>query len=64
MLKLVGTDGNKYYSFDLAPGEYQIGRSKKADICIVHKTVSGKHARIEVKESGEILIDDIGSRNG
>ncbi|MBD3219060.1 MAG: SpoIIE family protein phosphatase, partial [candidate division Zixibacteria bacterium] len=47
-----------------APGEYQIGRSKKADICIVHKTVSGKHARIEVKESGEILIDDIGSRNG
>jgi adenylate cyclase len=64
MLKLVGTDGNKYYSFDLVPGEYRIGRSKDADICIVHKTVSGKHAEIKVDDSGKITINDIGSRNG
>ncbi|HDS00405.1 MAG TPA: FHA domain-containing protein, partial [candidate division Zixibacteria bacterium] len=64
MLKLVGTDGNKYYSFDLKPGNYKVGRSKDADICIMHKTVSGNHARLSVEDSGRILINDVGSRNG
>jgi serine phosphatase RsbU (regulator of sigma subunit) len=30
----------------------------------MHKTVSGSHAEIAVEESGRILIDDVGSRNG
>ncbi len=65
MYKLSGTDGNKFYSWDLLPGKYQIGRDIESDLSIPHKTVSRKHAQIEVDSSGEkIFLTDLGSRNG
>jgi len=65
MLKLIGTDGTRLYSFDLAPGTHQVGRSPDKGIYIPDKTVSRKHATIEVSASGdEVFITDIGSHNG
>ncbi len=65
MLKLMGTDGTRLYSFDLAPGSYQVGRSAENSIHIPDKTVSRKHATVEVAASGdEVYITDTGSHNG
>jgi sigma-B regulation protein RsbU (phosphoserine phosphatase) len=65
MLKLVGTDGNRYYTFQLKPGKYIIGRKENCDFCIGHKTVSGNHAEISINDSGEgITLRDLGSKNG
>lgn len=65
MYKLTGTDGHKFYSWDLAEGTFQIGRDADIDFCLPHKTVSRKHARIEVDSTGEkIYLTDLGSRNG
>ena len=65
MIKLTGTDGHKFYSWDLQPGEYCIGRDITSDFCVPHKTVSRKHAKIEIDSSGEkVFLTDLGSRNG
>ncbi len=65
MLKLVGTDGNRYYSFELKPGTYRIGRQTECDFCIPHRTVSRGHARIDVTEdTNTITLTDMGSHNG
>ncbi len=65
MLKLEGTDGRRYYSFELAPGKYLVGRKGECDICIPHNTVSRRHAELEVSDGiGEIYLIDLGSRNG
>jgi len=65
MYKLTGTDGHKFYSWDLVEGTYQIGRDKNIEFCLPHKTVSRKHAQIEVDSTGEkIFLVDLGSRNG
>jgi len=65
MYKLNGTDGQKYYSWVLEPGSYIIGRKPENDFPIPHKTVSRKHARIEVDSDGKSLtLTDFGSHNG
>ena len=65
MLKLVGTDGKRYYSWILEPGKYLIGRKGECDFCVPHRTVSRRHAEIEVGENGkQIYLSDLGSRNG
>ncbi len=65
MYKLTGTDGKKFYSWDLSEGTYQLGRDVKADFSLPHKTVSRLHAQIEVDSTGEkIFLADLGSRNG
>jgi len=65
MLTLVGTDGEHYYTFELEPGSYQIGRRPECDIYIPNKTVSRKHAEIEISEDGDAgYIQDLGSHNG
>ncbi len=65
MLKLTGTDGHKFYSWDLEEGTYQIGRDRNIDFCLPHKTVSRIHARIEVDLSGmKLFLTDLNSRNG
>ncbi len=65
MYKLTGTDGQKFYSWDLVEGTYQLGRDANADFSLPHKTVSRLHAQIEVDSTGEkIFIADLGSRNG
>lgn len=65
MLKLVGTDGTKFYSWELTPGKYLLGRSSDRDFYVPHSTVSRKHAEIEVGPDGDqVFITDLGSHNG
>jgi len=65
MLKLVGTDGNKFYSWTLKSGKYTVGRSPDTDFTISSKTVSSRHAEIQVDiGAGKCLLKDLGSKNG
>lgn len=65
MLKLVGTDGKRFYSWLLEPGKYTVGRGPECDFTILHKTVSRNHAVIEVDPAGDkCFLADSGSRNG
>jgi len=63
MLKLVGTDGRRFYSWPLSPGKHTIGRTQDSDFSIWDNTVSRRHAEIEVTGDGCFLCD-LGSHNG
>ena len=68
MLKLVGTDGKRFYSWELKPGKYIVGRKitsgkSACDFAIQDKTVSKNHAEIVVDAGGFHLADN-GSKNG
>ncbi len=65
MLRLVGSDGARYFAWDLTPGTYLLGRKQDADFCVPNSTVSRRHASIEVTADPEIvLLTDLGSHNG
>jgi adenylate cyclase len=65
MYSLVGTDGTRYFTFELKPGSYLVGRKVDCDFPVPNQTVSRQHARIDVDSSGEqIHLTDLGSRNG
>jgi len=65
MIKLIGTDENRYYSWEIEPGEHSIGRKSSCELCVNDKTVSRKHAVIVLDPDGKTcrLIDN-GSHNG
>lgn len=48
----------------LGDGENIVGREADADIRLDAVTVSRRHARIVVRDDGEVVIEDLGSRNG
>ncbi len=65
MLKLVGTDGRRYYAWNLEPGKFLIGRKPECDLYISDKTVSRHHAELEVESSGgPCFLLDLESHNG
>jgi len=65
MLKLVGSDGSRYYSWLLKPGKYVIGRAKDSDFYLPDSTVSRQHAVIECSDDSKMCyISDQGSHNG
>ncbi len=65
MLKLVGTDGRRYYSWNLEPGKFLVGRKPECDFYISDKTVSRRHAELKVESSsGPCFLIDLESRNG
>ena len=65
MLKLVGTDGTRFYSWQLSPGEYSLGRGKDADFVVPDGTVSRTHAIIRADADGQkCTVIDQGSHNG
>ncbi len=65
MYKLVGTDGERFYSWELNPGSYTIGRGDDCDFCILNNTVSRNHALLTVGAGpGNIVIEDKKSHNG
>lgn len=65
MLRLVGTDGARYYSWPLKSGKHLVGRQAECELCVPHPTVSRRHAEIEVSEDGSTCrVIDLGSHNG
>ncbi len=65
MLRLVGSDGQRYFSWDLTPGDHTLGRKQDTDFCVPNGTVSRKHAVIHVSDDGtQIKVEDLGSHNG
>lgn len=65
MHKLLGTDGTRFYSWELQPGKHVLGRHKDCDLVVTDSTVSRRHTEIEVSGSGEeCYLTDLGSHNG
>jgi len=65
MLRLVGSDGERFYAWDLVPGTYVIGRKQDADFCVPNSTVSRQHASIMVASDSDVFqLTDLGSHNG
>jgi serine phosphatase RsbU (regulator of sigma subunit) len=63
--KLIGTDGRRYYSWNLEPGKFVLGRKPECDFYISDKTVSRKHAELEVESpTGPCFLIDLESHNG
>ncbi|WP_457670425.1 sigma 54-interacting transcriptional regulator [Thiolapillus sp.] len=50
--------------FYLAEGEYVVGASASADICIPADTISRRHARFSVLKEGGVILQDTNSTNG
>jgi adenylate cyclase len=48
---------------DLNPGVNTVGRTLENDICIVDKSLSRAHARIDVQVDA-VVLEDLGSKNG
>lgn len=62
LLLEINDGARKGSRFRLADG-MTIGR-KQCDITLPDSKVSGKHAKIEVREGGQIFLIDVGSSNG
>lgn len=58
--KLVDTQGREY---PLKLGENVVGR-EGADVVVPHNTVSRRHARLLLEDSGMLTMEDLGSTNG
>lgn len=63
-LKLVGTDGTHYYSWELLPGSYTVGRKSECDFYVPNRTISRAHARVDVDDNLLVNVTDLGSHNG
>jgi adenylate cyclase len=50
-------------TFPLRGGANTIGRTPENDVCVVHRSLSRRHARIDV-EDGRLAIEDLQSKNG
>ena len=64
VLKLVGTDGSHYYSWELVPGSYVVGRKSECDFYVPNRTISRAHARVDVDDNHLCNVTDLGSHNG
>ncbi len=58
---LSGSEGNNNYS--LTPPTVHVGRKPGSDLLLSHPTVSGKHARFDIRKD-ELWLIDLGSTNG
>jgi len=64
-MKLAGTDGKRFYSWKIEPGTYVLGRKEGNDLYLPHRTVSRRHAQLEVSPDGiNCYLTDMGSHNG
>ncbi len=63
-MRIVITEGGKKVD-EVAPeqGAYVLGRHESCDIMLHDKTISRRHARLEIGDD-EAFIEDLGSRNG
>jgi len=51
-------------SKSLEPGQYTIGRNPDCEFYLTDKSVSRKHALLELDRSGQVYLTDLQSRNG
>ena len=58
---LSGTDNTQNYS--LTPPTVRVGRKPGCDLLLSHPTVSGSHARFDMRQD-ELWLTDLGSTNG
>jgi len=49
--------------FDLPEGPVTIGRTEESTLCVLHKSLSRRHAQLERDGEGVVLLD-LGSKNG
>jgi adenylate cyclase len=49
--------------YELKAGANTVGRTRENDVCVLHKSLSRAHARIEVASESIVLVD-LGSKNG
>lgn len=65
LARLIGSDGSRFYSWPLTPGNYVVGRAPECTLCVPDKTVSRRHAQLEVSADGKTFeVEDLGSHNG
>ncbi len=64
MYQLISRFGDPPHRWPLTPGRYVLGRDPDCDLIIEDKTVSRKHAEIEVVDEVTIRITDLKSHNG
>jgi hypothetical protein len=50
-------------TFRLVPGSGVLGRGRSCDLVVPHDSISRRHLQLQVGES-EVLVTDLGSRNG
>jgi two-component system, NtrC family, sensor kinase len=50
-------------AFSLGAGSAVIGRTSECDVCVLHKSLSRRHARIDF-EGGRAFLVDLNSKNG
>lgn len=51
-------------SYELIQGIHVIGRGRDCDFVIREPTLSRHHARLRVSRQGELVLEDLGSKNG
>jgi adenylate cyclase len=49
--------------FELANGQVTIGRTEASNICVLHQSLSRRHALVE-REGGRVILRDLKSKNG
>jgi hypothetical protein len=49
--------------FSLGDGKFTIGRSEECHLCLDDPVASRHHARVEIRD-GEVILEDLNSRNG
>lgn len=62
MLEVYDVNGNLQQILPIPPAGLSIGRGADQDVCLSDRTVSRRHARLEV-EAEHYFIDDAGSLN-
>ena len=49
--------------FELRAGSSTLGRADECEICILHKSLSRRHARSRA-QGGQVVVADLSSKNG
>jgi hypothetical protein len=62
-VRVLATIGNEVFGIELKDGVYIIGRDRPSDVLLPERTVSTRHAELQVR-GAEWLLRDLGSSNG
>lgn len=57
-------DTVRVYVLGTPSGDVKVGRAKSSQVCIDDVSLSSRHALLSFTESGDVMLTDLGSRNG